>query len=71
MTVKEGDIVLVDESLHYKYFTKKYKAIVLWRGINQQPLLTNLGEWRPYWGTYETISEVLGHVDLEKAVKGE
>lgn len=64
-----GDVVLIDEGLVYKYFSQKYKAIVLWNGINGQPLLTEVGKWKPQWGEYETIAEVLGKVDLEEAVK--
>lgn len=42
-----------------------YKAIVIWKGMNNQPLITSINEYRPRWITYEDIVEVIGHVDLE------
>lgn len=69
MKINEGDVVLIDEGLVYKGFERKYKAIILWKGFNNQPLLTKVGEYRPHWGTYDSIADVIGHVDLQKAVK--
>ena len=67
MRAKIGDVVQIDESLVYKTSTHKYKAIVLWDSFIGQLLLTKVGEYRPNWGTYESIAEVIGHVDLKKA----
>ena len=71
MRAKTGDVVLIDESLVYKTMNRRYKAIVLWEGINNQPLLTEVGRYRPHWGTYESIAEIIGHIDLQQAVKWE
>lgn len=68
-SVCEGDVVQIDESIVCTTGGPKYKAIVLWKGFNNQPLLTQVGEYRPHWGTYKSIADVIGHVDLEKAVK--
>jgi hypothetical protein len=68
MRAKTGDVVQIDESLVYKTSTCKYKAIVLWDSFTGQPLLTKVGEYHPHWGTYESIAEIIGHVDLKKAV---
>ena len=71
MMAKTGDVVLIDESLVYKTMNRRYKAIVLWEGFNNQPLLTEVGRYRPHWGTYESIAEIIGHIDLQQAVKWE
>ena len=67
--VKTGDVVQIDESLVYKTSTRKYKAIVLWDSFTGQPLLTEVGRYRPHWGTYNSIAEIIGHIDLQQAVK--
>ena len=69
MRVKAGDVVLVDESLEKDYYTRKYKAVVLWTSpFQEQPLLTNINEWRPHWGCYRHIAKIIGHIDLQQAV---
>lgn len=64
--IREGDIVLIDESLAYQYHTRKYEALVLWNGVNDQPLVTRLDKYCPYWTTYDQIAEIKGHIDLGK-----
>ena len=71
MKITNGDIVEIDEGLVYKGCICNYTAVVLWKGFNNQPLLTKVGEYRPHWGTYESIVRVVGHIDMEKAVKWE
>lgn len=71
MKINEGDVVLIDEGLVYNGYERKYKAIILWKGFNNQPLLTEAGKYHPHWGTYASIADVIGHVDLKKAVKWE
>ena len=69
MKAKNGDVVQINEGLVYHGSTRKYKAIVLWDSFTGQPLLTEVGKYKPHWGTYESIAEIIGHIDLEQAVK--
>ena len=69
MTITNGDIVEIDEGLMYLGYNYKYNAVVLWKSFNNQLLLTKVGEYRPYCGMYETIAHVVGHIDMEKAMK--
>lgn len=67
----EGDCVRV-HTLSWDKSTRigePYKAIVLWKGLNNQPLITNINEYRPRWITYNDIVEVIGHVDLENILQ--
>lgn len=68
--IRNGDIVRID---YKEYYTNKqidpYDAVVLWKGINFQPLMARLdelekGEYRPFWSIYEHISKVKGHISL-------
>ena len=34
-------------------------------------LFTEVGKYKPHWGTYGEIESVIGHIDLEQAVKWE
>ena len=69
MRVKAGDVVLVDESLERDYYTRKYKAVVLWDSpFQQQPLLTDINEWCPHWGCHRHIAKIIGHIDLQQAI---
>lgn len=61
--IRPGDIV-VDTTFKFRSH-----AVVLWGGFNGQPLLTGPEMYRPYWGTYEKIQEVIGHIDLEKLIE--
>lgn len=60
--LREGDIVID------KTYPMERKVIVLWNGFCGQPLLTDIGNYAPYWSTYEGITEVIGHVDIAAAV---
>lgn len=66
-SVTEGDMVRIHKSNwdFSKRIGEPYKAIVLWCGINNQPLITNIDEYNPRWVTYKDIVEIVGHVDLE------
>ena len=66
---KEGDVVHINMGLAYKTYTTEYDAVLLWNGYGKQPLLTKVGEYRPFWATYEEIERVIGHIDLKEAVK--
>ena len=66
--IREGDIVQIDASLEYEHFKRKCQAVVIWKGFNGQPLVTEIGKWSPTWETYTVIAEVIGHVDLNQAV---
>lgn len=68
MNAKAGDIVQIDMGLEYPGNNRKYKAVVLWCGMNGQPLLTEVGEYKPHWGTYGEIAKIIDHVDLARAV---
>ena len=66
--VKEGDIVHINMELAYHGYKNEYDAIVLWN-FGRQPLLTRVGQYKPFWATYDEIERVIGHIDMEKAVK--
>lgn len=68
--VTEGDLVIMQDINwdNTKRIGDPYKAIVLWRGLNNQPLITKFGEYNPCWSTYESIVEVVGHLDLQQAI---
>lgn len=68
--IRNGDIVRIS---YREYYTNRqvepYDAVVLWKGINCQPLLARLdelekGEYRPVWSVYEHIAEVRGHINF-------
>lgn len=61
--VREGDIVIE------KSFSAERKALVLWTRFLTQPLLTGLDKYAPYWSTYEKISEVIDHVDINGTIE--
>ena len=70
MYVQPGDIVLIDTSKLSDKFAKitkpeKYKALVVWNEFNNQPLITKLDSWQPFWCTYQEIVEVLGHHNMD------
>lgn len=67
---QNGDIVHINMGLAYPGCTNEYDAVVLWDGFNKQPLLTRIGEYRPFWASYDEIERITGHVDLEGAVSG-
>ena len=63
--IKEGDICTLDESVAYSYNPHKpYEVVVLWHGVNSQPLVTKLDAYKPFWTTYSQLIEVNRHIDL-------
>ncbi len=65
MKVCTGDIV-VDAT-----YPTTIKAIVLWdKSPNDQPLLTGVGKYAPYWSSYDGITEVIGHVNIADTITG-
>lgn len=69
MKANEGDIVIIDESLEYKFYTQRYKALIIYNNFNNQPLITRLDEWRPIWSSYNQIAEIIGHIDLNDVLR--
>lgn len=71
MYAKQGSIVEIDDGLVHeaRRGCKKQIALVLWNGYGRQPLLSELKKWKPYWGTYESISRILGLVDMDSVVR--
>lgn len=69
--VTEGDIVTIHQSNWNctKRIGEPYKAIVLWLGINNQPLITKIGEYEPRWSSYGDIIEINNHVNLHRLIK--
>lgn len=69
--IKEGDICTLDESVAYSYYPHKpYEVVVLWHGVNSQPLVTKLDAYNPFWTTYSQLIEVNRHIDLSiKAIE--
>ena len=70
--VKAGDIVLVHEFNWNctRHIGEPYKALVLWE-FNNQPLITKLGSYKPYWSGYQHIVKVVDHIDLNEYVPKE
>ena len=74
--IREGDIAEID---YIAEFTKEHinegKALVIWKGNNQQPLVRKLDTKTTIWTCYEHIAKVVGHIDIEgymdKALKQE
>ena len=64
--IREGDIVEID---YIAEFTKEHvnegKALVLWKGNNNQPLVRKLNTKTTTWICYEHIAKVVGYVDIE------
>lgn len=64
--IREGDIVEIN---YIGEFTKKNinegKALVLWKGNNNQPLVRKLNTKTTVWTCYEHIAKVIGHIDIE------
>lgn len=64
--IREGDIVEID---YIAEFTKEHinegKALVIWKGFNHQPLVRKLNTKNTIWTSYEHISKVVEHIDIE------
>lgn len=68
--IQNGDIVEID---YIEEFTKEHinegKALVLWKGFHNQPLLIRLSQkYNPVWSDYGHIARVVGHIDLDALV---
>ena len=63
--IREGDIVEID---YITEFTKEHinegKALVIWKGFNNQPLVRKLDTKATIWACYEHIARVVGHIDI-------
>ena len=66
-----GDVVHINMGLAYHGYKQEYDAIVLWNSFNGQPLLTRTGEYKPFWGSYNEIESIIGHIDMKGALKWE
>jgi NADH pyrophosphatase NudC (nudix superfamily) len=72
--IRDGDIVEID---YIAEFTKEHinegKALVLWRGFNNQPLIMRLDReaYSPVWSCYEHISKVVGNIPIGEILKKE
>jgi hypothetical protein len=70
--IRAGDIVEID---YITEFTKEHinegKALVIWRGFNNQPLIMRLDreEYFPVWTSYKHISKVVGHIPIGEILK--
>ena len=64
--IREGDIVEID---YIAEFTKEHinegKALVIWKGNNNQPLVRKLSTKKTIWTCYEHIARVVGHINIE------
>lgn len=49
-----------------KRIGEPFEAIVLWGGIHGQPLVTKMGEYRPFWSTYASVVKINGHINLDR-----
>lgn len=75
--VREGDIVRIEYDTKFaKEHIDEGKALILWKGINRQPLVVKLdhlknGEYNPGWTCYEYIAEVVGHMSITDMLKSQ
>ena len=77
-TLNNGDIVKVHNT-NWNYTARignPFIAIVVCHGYGQQPLLVkkedvDRGKYNPFWGTYESIVEIKGNIDLAKLISRE
>ena len=64
--VREGDIVELD---YIAEFTKERinegKALLLWKGNSNQPLVRKLDTKTTVWTSYDHIVRVIDHIDIE------
>lgn len=68
-TIFEGDICLLDERVEYPTTGKNpYPVLVLWHGVNGQPLVTKPDDYSPFWTTYSQLIERVEHLELSTAV---
>ena len=64
--IREGDICTLDESVEFLHIARPpFQVLVLWNGINGQPLVTKLTEYSPFWTTYSQLTKVERHIELD------
>lgn len=64
--IREGDIVEIDYTTEFtKQHINEGKALVIWKGCNNQPLVRKLDTKTTIWTCYEHIARVVGHIDIE------
>lgn len=66
--VSEGDVVTIHDT-NWDYSERigePFEAIVLWCGIHGQPLVTKMGEYKPFWSSYSSIVKIDGHINLDR-----
>ena len=68
MNVREGDICVLDEKYSFHFAHPPYKVLVLWNGVNSQPLVTKLDEYKPFWTTYSQLVRVEKHIDCDEVL---
>lgn len=66
--LKCGDIIKIVE-IGYSV-NKEYRAILLWKGLNNQPLILKFDDllhsiYEPKWSDYRYVTEVTDHIDLK------
>ena len=65
--IRVGDIVEID---YIEDYTKEHinegKALVIWKGFNNQPLVRKLNTRATVWTCYEYIARVIGQIDIER-----
>ncbi len=75
--VREGDIVRIEYDTKFaKEHIDEGEALILWKGINRQPLVVKLanlknGKYNPGWTCYEYIAEVVGHMSIVDMLKSQ
>lgn len=74
--VREGDIVRIEYDAKTKEHIDEGKALILWKGINRQPLVVKLDhlknrKYNPVWTCYEYIAEVVGHMSIVDMLKSQ
>lgn len=67
--VKEGDVCMLDESVEYSINPKEpFYVIVLWNGMNGQPLVTKCDKYNPFWSTYSQLTKKVSHIDMDSVL---
>ena len=65
--IREGDIVEIDYITEFrKEHINEGKALVIWKGFNNQPLVRKLNTRATIWTSYEHIARVIGHTDIDR-----
>lgn len=75
--ITNGDIVNIDYITEFtKEHIRKGLALILWRGLNDQPLVLYFSDlekniYRPCWECYENIESIRGHINLDELINNE